>query len=61
MIATWLAQLGEQRSAEREVAGSNPGWTRIRVFKSLRRKCCICNDICKRLDFLVFLDKDEKL
>ena len=23
-------------------------------------KCCLCNDICKCLDFLVFLDKDEK-
>ena len=23
----WLAQLGERRSTEREVAGSNPGWT----------------------------------
>ena len=27
--AAWLAQLGERRSAEREVAGSNPGWTNI--------------------------------
>ena len=25
--AAWLAQLGERRSAEREVTGSNPGWT----------------------------------
>ena len=25
--ATWLAQLGERWSAEREVAGSNPGRT----------------------------------
>ena len=25
--ASWLAQLGERRSAEREVAGSNPGRT----------------------------------
>ena len=25
--ATWLAQLGERRSAEWEVAGSNPSWT----------------------------------
>ena len=25
--ATWLAQLGECRSAEWEVMGSNPGWT----------------------------------
>ena len=27
LTAAWLAQLGERRSAEREVAGSNPGWT----------------------------------
>ena len=32
----------------------------LRVFKLLRRKCCLCNDICKWLDFLVFSDKDEK-
>ena len=25
----WLAQLGERRSAEREVAGSHPGRTNI--------------------------------
>ena len=25
--AAWLAQLGERRSVEREVAGSNPGRT----------------------------------
>ena len=30
------------------------------VLKYLRRKCRLCNDICKRLDFLVFSDKDEK-
>ena len=26
LTATWLAQLGEHRSAEQEVTGSNPGW-----------------------------------
>ena len=26
----------------------------------LRRKCCLCNYICKRLDSLVFSDKDDK-
>ena len=25
LIAAWLVQLGERRSAEQEVAGSNPG------------------------------------
>ena len=28
-------------------------------FKQLRRKCSLCNDTCKRLDFLVLWDKDE--
>ena len=27
LTAAWSAQLGERRSAEREVAGSNPGQT----------------------------------
>ena len=27
LVSPWLAQLGERRSAEREVAGSNPGRT----------------------------------
>ena len=27
ITAAWLAQLGERRSAEREVVDSNPGWT----------------------------------
>ena len=32
----------------------------LRVFKKLSRKCCLCNYICKWLDFLVFSDKDDK-
>ena len=60
--AAWLAQLGERRSAEREIVGSNPGRTNSqkREDSALRRQCCLCNDICKRLDFLVFSDKDKK-
>ena len=34
-----------------------PAGPTLRVFKLLRRKCCLCNDICKWLDFLVFSDK----
>ena len=34
--------------------------TTLRVFKWLRGNCCLCNNICKLLDFLVFSDKDEK-
>ena len=33
---------------------------KVRVFKYLRRKSCLCKDIYKQLDFLVFLDKDDK-
>ena len=33
----------------------------LRVFKiNWGEKCCLCNDICKWLDFLVFSDKDDK-
>ena len=45
---------------EREIAGSNPTGPTLRGFKELRRKSCLCNDICKQLDFLVFSDKHEK-
>ena len=37
----------EHRAVMREVVGSN-----------LRIKCCLCNFICKWLDFKVFMDKD---
>ena len=50
-----LAQLGERRSAEREVAGSNP--SRTNTQGSLNNWEEIT---CKWLDFLVFSDKDEK-
>ena len=39
--------------------GSQTGPT-LRVLKELRRTCCLCNDICKLLDILVFSDKDDK-
>ena len=43
------------RSWVQTPAGPTP-----RVFKYLSRKCCLCNDICKWLDFLVFSYKDDK-
>ena len=59
--AARLAQLGERRSAEQEVVGSSSGRTNTQGLEiKLRRKCCLCDDVCKWLDFLVFLDKDEK-
>ena len=30
------------------------------TLEELRRNWCPCNDICERLDFLVFSDNDEK-
>ena len=38
-----------------------PAGPTLRVFEWLRRKCFLCNDIYKRLDFLLFSVKDEKL
>ena len=32
-IVAWLAQLGEQQSVEREVAGSTPGRQTLRALK----------------------------
>ena len=32
----------------------------LRVFGLVRRKCCLCNYICKRFDSLVFLDENDK-
>ena len=61
-IATRLAQLDKRRFAEREATGSYPGRTNPQGFKKkLRRKCCLCEDFCKRLDFIVFSDKDDNL
>ena len=33
LAAAWLAQLGERRSGEREVTGSNPGRTNTQGLK----------------------------
>ena len=32
----------------------------LRVLRQPKTMCCLCCDICKWLDFLVFSDKDEK-
>ena len=58
-FAVRLAQLDKRRSAEREVASSThrPDQHLGRHLLMLSRKCCLCGDICKRLDFLVFSDR----
>ena len=38
MSTAWLAQLGERRSSEPEVAGSNPSRTNIQGFKITEKK-----------------------
>ena len=55
-----VAQLAEHRAAMWEVMSSTPAGPTLRVLKLLRRKCCLCNDIRKWLDFQVFSDKDYK-
>ena len=54
-----VAQLVEHRAVMREVVSSTPAGPILRVLK-LRRMCCLCNYICKWLDFQVFSDKDYK-
>ena len=51
-----VAHLVVHRAVTREVVSS-----RLRSDQhSGRRKCYLCNFICKWLDFLVFSDKDDK-
>ena len=50
----------KRRSAEREVVVSTPARTNTQGLRELGRKFCLYNDICKRLDLLVFSDKNEK-
>ena len=54
-----LAQLGECRYVERVFSGllKIPGYTDT---QGLKRKLRLFNDMCKRLPFLVFSDKDRK-
>ena len=47
----------------RDYGIEKPHWgpsTNTQGRKQLRRKCCLCNDICEWLDFLVLSDKEEK-
>ena len=37
-----------------------PARTNTQGLREQGEKFCLCNDICKRLDFLVFSDKNEK-
>ena len=60
-FAVRLAQLDKRRSSEREVAGSThqPDQHLGGGLLMLSRKCCLSKDIYKRLDFLVFSDRNS--
>ena len=45
------------RAVTRETLSSTLAGPTLRVFKQLRRKCCLCNYICKWLDSLLFSDR----
>ena len=32
----------------------------LRILKELRRRCCLCSNICSWFDFRIFSDKDKK-
>ena len=61
VFAVRLAQLDKRLSAERQVAGSTHRLDQQLGggLLMLSRKCCLSKDICKRLDFLVFSDRDS--
>ena len=44
-----VAQMVEHQAAIREVVSSIPAGPTLRVFNTLRRKCCLCNYIRKWL------------
>ena len=50
--------------AKQEVTGSNPGQPNTKglknIFKSEQKVLSLYLDICKQLNFQVFLDKDDK-
>ena len=60
-FAVRLAQLDKRLSAKREVADSTHRTNQHLGggLLMLSRKCCLSKDICKRLDFLVFSDRDS--
>ena len=59
ITTAWLAHVDERLTTVREVRVQDPDWNHTQSLKK-RRMCCLCYDICKWLDILVFLDKEEK-
>ena len=59
ITAAWLAQLGERRTAVREVESSIPAGPTLRVLKLTEKNMLPFFNIKKWLDILVFSDRDE--
>ena len=57
---SWLSCLSIGLLCRRSGVHTRVGPT-LRVFKQLSRECSLFNNICKWLDSLVFLDKDDEL
>ena len=56
----WLAQQKSDSLLSGRSRFHTPARTNTHGLRELGRKFCVCNDICKRLDLLVFSDKNEK-
>ena len=55
-----VAHLVVHRAVTREVSSRLPPDQHSGSLNNWGEKCCLCNFICKWLDFLVFSDKDDK-
>ena len=58
--AAWLAQQKSAGLLSGRSRFQTPARTNTQGFKEVGIKFCLCNDICKRLDLLVFSDENEK-
>ena len=56
----WLAQQKSDSLLSGRSRFHTPARTNTQGLRELGRKFCLYNDICKRLDLLVFSDKNEK-
>lgn len=58
--AAWLAQQKSDGLLSGRSRFQTPARTNTQGLRVLGRKFCLFNDICKRLDLLVFSDKNKK-
>ena len=58
--AAWLAQQKSDGLLSGRSWFQTPARANTQGLKEVGRKFCLCNEICQRLDLLVFSDKNEK-